>query len=104
LIACLPRSFVSRFTSADGAEQRGVFTILQLSLELPIARPGASHAPGDAGVCDHFHQPCAVASPMLRQARVKIGGQADIVLRMSQFLVEVNQVDGIVLPENWTGG
>jgi hypothetical protein len=30
----------------------------------------------------------------LRQGRVKIGGQADIMLRMSQFLVEVNQVDG----------
>lgn len=87
----------SGVASADRAEARRVLTILNSSLKLAIARPGASNLPSDTGSGNDFEQPRTLSGSVLREPRGKIVSRADVMLGVFVRRAQMEQIDSFGL-------
>jgi len=69
---------------ANRAEFAPVLAVLEFTFELPIAIPRACDGERDAEFGKDSGKPAAEAVEMVQRARVKIVGEAEIVLRVVQ--------------------
>jgi hypothetical protein len=64
------------FVLAQGTETGAVLLTLELAFEVSAAVPRAGELPGDACLSDYLEQASAVASAMLLETGVQVGGAA----------------------------
>src|SRR5215472_10379945 len=90
---CCSRSFPSVIPRvAHGADLRSVFPPLEAPFPGPVTWPCPDHFPADSGRCHCGHEAGPVACPVMREARVETIRPPEVMPRMLERFVEVDEV------------